>query len=239
MKFGEYLSRLAGLLFPPACTLCVRTLPVGWDEPFCSACLNGFLPLPAAHCSRCALPFKAEAGSTHLCGRCTRNTPPFTAVHTVGLYEQNLRRAVHQFKFNHRIGLDRPLARLLLRQLPADSRFDLIVPVPLHPRRLRERSYNQSLLLAREVGRGLNVPVAINLLHRTRDTEPQRQLSASAREKNIRRAFQLQEQLAGERILLIDDVMTTGATVTACSRELLRGGGKEVQAAVVGRAPIL
>lgn len=184
------------------------------------------------------MPFTSQSGTAHLCGRCSSKTPPYTQVYAVGLYEETLRRAVQQFKFNQRIGLDRPLGRLLVRQLPGSGGFDLIVPVPLHPRRLRERSYNQSLLLAREVGRSLQVPVAGHLLQRTRDTESQRQFSAAAREENIRRAFRLQGRLAGEKILLVDDVMTTGATVTACSRELLRGGGREVQVAVVGRAPI-
>ena len=238
MKFGLYLSRLAALVLPPACPLCRRTLPLAWEEPFCVACLSGFPPLPEVSCPRCALPFPSQVGAPHLCGRCSRKTPPFSAVYAVGLYEENLRRVVQQFKFNRHIGLDRPLGQLLVRQLPPGHAFDLIIPVPLHPRRLRERSYNQSLLLAREVGRLLKLPVAANLLQRTLDTESQRQFSAIARERNIRRAFSLPRQLNGEKILLIDDVMTTGATVSACSRELLRGGGEEVQVAVIGRAPI-
>lgn len=238
MKLGQQLLRLVELVLPAACPLCLDTLPDGWHEPFCGACLNGFLPLPAGRCPLCALPYKNPTGSAHLCGRCIRTTPPFSTAYCVGLYEQRLRLAVQQFKFHNRISLDRPLAKLLLRQLPKASRYDLIVPVPLHQRRLQERTYNQSLLLARELGRGLRIPVAAGLLLRNQDTEPQRQLSAKAREKNMRGVFQLQGQLSGEKILLVDDVMTTGATLSACGRELLRGGGKEVQVAVVGRAPI-
>ena len=239
VNLGQALSWLAALVFPPACPLCCNTFPKGWQDLFCRTCLRGFLPLPAARCPRCALPFDGSSASGHLCGRCAQKTPPFSSVHAVGLFEQSLRQALHQFKFHQRVGLDRPLGQLLLRQFNTDQQFDLIVPVPLNSRRLKERSYNQSLLLAREIGRGLRIPVAVHLLQREQDTESQRKLSAHEREKNMRGAFQLRGSLAGEKILLVDDVMTTGATVSACSGELIRGGAGEVQVAVIGRAAIL
>jgi len=239
LNLAQPLSRLATLFFPPACPLCYRNFPRTWKEPFCRDCLAGFQPLPDARCPRCALPYRGCSSGGHLCGRCNQKIPPFTRVHAVGLYDLSLRQALHQFKFHNRVGLDRPLGQLLRRQLSNDDRLDLIVPVPLNLKRLRQRSYNQALLLAREIGRDLGVPVEINLLVRGQDTESQRNFSAAAREKNMRGAFQLQKPLNGEKILLVDDVMTTGATVSACSQELLRGGAGEVQVAVIGRAPIL
>ena len=163
--------------------------------------------------------------------------PPFSRVHCVGLYDLALRKAIHQFKFNQRVGLDRPLAKLLERVIADDELFDLILPLPLHPRRLRQRSYNQSQLLAKEIGKLRGVPVASRLLLKERDTLPQQGLSACDRELNLRSAFRLSRCLSGERILLVDDVMTTGATASAAGSLLLQNGASEVQVAVVGRAP--
>jgi ComF family protein len=238
LKLGHVWSGFVELLLPPACPLCLKSFPPGWNEPFCAACLKGFLPLPAARCPRCALPFQTQSSVAHLCERCSRSSPPFSAVYCLGLYRQTLRQAVQQFKFQQRIGLDRPLAQLLLKELPRERGFDLLVPVPLHPRRLRDRSYNQALLLSRELGRYCKRSVADRLLVRCQQTDAQHLLSAKLREANMCDAFRLQGRLLGERILLVDDVMTTGATVSACSRELLRGGAGEVHVAVVGRAPI-
>lgn len=231
------IAWLANQLFPAACPLCSGSLDSGRQHPFCASCLLGFKPLPSAHCPRCALPFLGQDNSSHLCGRCSLSSPPFVKVYCAGLYDLALRKAIHQFKFNQKVGLDRPLAELLNRALAPDCCSDLIVPVPLHGRRLRQRSYNQSLLLAREVGRLRGLPVVADLLLKTRDTLQQQGLSAPEREKNLRRAFSLAGPLNGERVLLVDDVMTTGATVAAASRLLLDKGAAEVQVAVVGRAP--
>jgi ComF family protein len=132
--------------------------------------------------------------------------------------------------------LDRSLGQLLERVIASDLEFDLVVPVPLQRKRLQQRSYNQALLLAREVARIRGLPLNSNLLIKIRATESQQELSASDRIKNLRGAFQLQEKLSGQRILLIDDVMTTGATVATCSQVLIDGGAAEVYVAVIGRA---
>lgn len=154
----------------------------------------------------------------------------------MGIYESSLRHAIHQFKFNGKVGLDRPLGRLLEHAISRDLKIDLVVPVPLQQKRLQQRSYNQALLLAREVARIRRWPLHHNLLAKVRETESQQGLTAGERVKNLRGAFQLQEPLSGQNILLIDDVMTTGATVAACSQVLIAGGAAEVVVAVIGRA---
>jgi ComF family protein len=176
-----------------------------------------------------------EQGS-HLCGRCLADPPPFSHVYAVGFHEQALRRAIHQFKFNHRIHLDRGLGSLLYRRLPHDCHYDLIVPVPLHRRRLRKRCYNQSLLLARELGRRCGTEVAAEALIKIRDTRNQQELGAACRRTNLKRAFKLNMEVADKHILLVDDVMTTGETARACSERLLHGGAASVEVAVLGRA---
>jgi ComF family protein len=120
--------------------------------------------------------------------------------------------------------------------IASDLKIDLVVPVPLQQKRLQQRSYNQALLLAREVARIRRLPLKNNLLIKVRETESQQGLSAGDRVKNLHGAFQLEEDLSGERILLIDDVMTTGATVATCSQVLIEGGAAEVYVAVIGRA---
>lgn len=229
---GRWLLRQ---LLPPACPLCKQTLAFGWVEPFCPDCWAGFTPLPQARCSSCALPFVAADNSSHLCGRCLIKPPPFTTVYAAGRFNGSLREAVHRFKFNQCYSLDRSLGLLLNRALPAEHDPELLVPVPLHPRRLRQRSYNQALLLARELGRLRSLPV-MPLLEKVLETESQQGLRAEQRESNLKRAFQTVTELDGERVLLVDDVMTTGATAKACSKVLLDAGAAGVDVAVVGRA---
>lgn len=237
MDIGGWVTTFARHLFPPACPLCRKNLSAA-DRFFCPDCLAGFVSLPAAHCPRCALPFAGRDNSSHLCGRCSSAAPPFQKVYALGLYEQRLREAIQQFKFSQAVSLDRPLARLLNTALGTDLPVDLIVPVPLYVKRLRQRSYNQSLLLARELSRLRGIPVTGNLLQKCQDTLPQQGLGARERERNLSRSFTLSQPLSGEKVLLVDDVMTTGATVAACSKCLLQGGADAVQVAILARAPL-
>jgi len=147
-----------------------------------------------------------------------------------------LRRSIHQFKFNGKVGLDRPLGVLLEQVIDSDLKIDLLVPVPLQRKRLQQRSYNQALLLARVVAKLRRLPVDNDLLVKVRETESQQGLSAKERVKNLQGSFKLEKNVTGQNILLIDDVMTTGATVAACSRTLIEGGANHIYVAVIGRA---
>lgn len=229
---------LFDLLLPPACPLCGSES--GGRSPFffCPACLSGIHPIGSSCCPRCALPYPTEEGSDHLCESCLRDTPPFSRVVALGIYEETLRTAVQRFKYEGAIVLDRPLAELLAAVLESDGapRPDLLIPVPLHYSRLRERTYNQALLLARVLGRRWRLPVPPRLLVRSRPTPQQQGLKAEVRRQNLKGAFAMNRKLNGERVLLIDDVVTTGATVRECSRVLLEGGAGEVVVAVLARA---
>lgn len=238
MRFRLYreLKGFFDLLFPAACPLCHNTLQATTETPFCQDCTSGMSAMPDGCCSRCALPFVSRNSSSHLCESCSRFQPSFLAVHAAGIYEGQLRKAVHRFKYENCHYLDRPLGIMLREALVDTDPPDLIVPVPLHRTKLRERTYNQSLLLAKEIGQRSAVPVSRTLLKRVRNTPQQQGLSALERAKNLRNAFICQEKLSGERILLVDDVMTTGATATTCSRVLVAAGASEVNVAVVARA---
>ncbi|MDX9710224.1 MAG: ComF family protein [Trichloromonas sp.] len=234
------LSGLLDLLLPPTCAICRAEVAALSPAGICPNCLTQLLPLPIARCPRCALPYPTEEGGPHLCEACLRQPPDFSTVVAVGLYGDLLRESIHRFKYEQGIHLDHPLGALLAQRLGTDApEFfpELILPVPLHPQRLRERGYNQSLLLARRLGKSLRVPTESRRLQRVRPTPPQQGLPLAARQRNLRGAFALSTPLRGEKVLLIDDVMTTGATVRECAQVLKSGGAGEIIVAVLGRAP--
>ncbi|MCM2265513.1 MAG: ComF family protein [Desulfuromonadales bacterium] len=232
-------QRCLNLFLPPACLLCGKKLPPGFlATDFCPECRAG-LPQPApARCPICAVAHRTLAPASHHCEACLRQPPPFARVHAVGPYAGTLQEAVQRFKYHGQLPLERPLGILLAESLPSRGKPcpDLIVPVPLHRDRLRERGYNQALQLARQVGRRLSVPVEPNLLRRIRATASQQGLDAVTRKSNLRGAFAVTAPLSGRHLLLVDDVLTTGATARECAGVLRQAGAASVEVAVLGRA---
>ena len=211
----------------------------GGGFSFCRNCLAEFPPLVSPFCPLCSLPFPGPPGSDHLCGRCLDDPPAFGAVIAFGIYEGLLREAVQSLKYRDRFHLSRSLGLLVAEKAAERHRllpFDLVLPVPLHRRRLQERTYNQALLLAESIGGQLRLPVGKNILRRLLPTPPQQGLPERERLRNLKGVFGLGENIEGIRVLLVDDVMTTGATARECSRVLLRGGASTVEVAVVARA---
>ncbi|MFQ5468038.1 MAG: ComF family protein, partial [Kiloniellaceae bacterium] len=196
--------------------------------------------LAPPHCAVCGLPFAYDPGPDTLCGGCMAAPPPFARARAVMRYDHASRRLVLGFKYRDRTegapAYGAWLARAGAEFTPA---ADLIAPVPLHWARLFMRRYNQAALLAHALGRETGIPVAADLLVRRRYTRPQARLSASARRRNVAGAFALKgaraEAVAGRRVLLVDDVYTTGATVSACARALRRGGAAAVDVLVLAR----
>lgn len=229
------------LFFPPCCPLCAT--PLSGDQlrarHLCGACLDSFRLLQSPCCPRCSLPYPAHNGSDHLCETCQREEPPFVWAASAGIFEGALRHAILRFKFAQRLDLDRPLAALLHeRTAERIEAFapDLVVAVPLHSRRLRERTYNQALLLARRMAARLRTPCPISALQRCRDTTSQQHLSRDERRRNLHSAFAAERIFYQRRVLLVDDVMTTGATVSGCAAALLRAGATQVAVVTLARA---
>jgi ComF family protein len=182
----------------------------------------------------------ADSPRGPVCGACRLRPPAFAYARAAAWYGDVVREAVHAFKFGGRRALAAPLGDLLAERAPdawPRGRPDLLVPVPLHPRRERERGFNQCSLLARRVGRAWGCPVRDDILSRTVATPSQTALDAAARRANVRGAFRLRRAapLAGRHVALVDDILTTGATLSECARALLEGGAASVGAFTVAR----
>ncbi len=223
------LSALADLVYPPRCVACGR-----WGAWLCPACQQAAIRLAPPWCARCGRPLAAPG----LCRRCRQNVGALAAIRSVSPYQWPLREAIHALKYEGLRALASPLGAMLAAcWQAANLPGDLIVPVPLHPVRLRQRGYNQSTLLARECAQHSQVPWADGILRRVRDTPSQVGLSRSARRRNVQGAFQCgAERPAGREIILVDDVLTTGATLEACASALLAAGAHSVRALTLARA---
>lgn len=230
---------LFNLVFPDDCRVCGEALPGVSRIPVCGRCLKAPEPLaPAFFCVACRTPFlnRSPLDESGRCALCRLGLSGFDAVYSFGSYEGALRKLIHLFKY----GGVRPLARVfggfLARSMPMDDGFDAIVAMPLHWRRRWQRGFNQSALLAREIGRRFDVPVR-KVVRRARSTKTQAGLTNAKRRANVRGAFRIRRgvRLDGMRILLVDDVLTTGATAAACARVLKRAGAASVTVLALAR----
>ena len=215
----------------------------------CSACMRGLILIESPICVCCGLPFKSRQGTDHLCGGCITEPKYFKIARAPLIYEQVLTRVIHRFKYNGKIQLADPLAELLLatfRMFWNKKCVDLILPVPLHLKKLRKRGFNQAYLLVRNwrtlAGQYYHDPTEFqierDLLIRSLPTAPQSALGRAKRAANIKNAFELKnaEQIKDKHILLIDDLYTTGATVNECARLLLKYGVRQVDVLTLARA---
>ena len=234
----RFLTPCLHWLLPPVCLLCGTSLRHTTEQYLCSTCSNACLQQPTDACNICSEPFSASSSVEHSCGHCRSDPPPFIWLKTLGLHEKTLRHAIQQLKYAHRFQLARPLAHLLLHHLQAELEAfapDAVVPVPLHKSRLRQRGFNQALLVGRHIGKAMDIPVYTRHLQRIRPTRSQTDLNRKQRHANLNGAFVLQDQLPATRILLIDDVATTTATARACAGVLTRAGC-QVAVAALSRA---
>jgi len=195
------------------------------------------MPRNTMCCARCALPLESPA---RLCGRCIKREPPWDAAWVPFRYEHPLDLLEARFKFGGDLAAGRVLAELMIGRIGADApaRPELIVAVPLHVSRLRERGYNQAFELAKPLARAAGIPIARDFLARDRATPAQTGLDAAARRRNLRGAFGvLRSATIPRHVALFDDVMTTGATVRECARVLRRAGVARVDVWALARAP--
>ncbi|HFD80684.1 MAG TPA: ComF family protein [Gammaproteobacteria bacterium] len=231
----QCLKFVQSLLFPPVCRLCLAPgLP---DLDLCAACRDE-LPWLDRGCECCAAPLP-EGASAALCPRCQKRRPPLDRCRALFQYRKPVDAWIQALKFNRDLAAARLLGGLLLEHMPeapGDSR-PVLIPVPLHRARLGQRGYNQSLEIARP-WRSRGYRIDTRLCRRRRSTRAQSELPADARRGNVRDAFAATAELDGGHFVLIDDVMTTGATLNELARTLKRAGARRVDAWVIARTAI-
>jgi ComF family protein len=235
---GRLGSAAIGLVYPPACIACGGA--TGEAHALCAACWRELRFIERPFCERLGTPFPLDLGPALLSPAAIADPPVFERARAVACYDDTARRVVHRLKYSDRLDLARALGGMMARsgaELARDA--DVIVPVPLHRTRLWWRRFNQSMALARVVARTHAKPCEPDLLLRVKRTKPQVGLSRNERGENLQGAFRVpvaaKPRLAGRRVLLVDDVLTTGATANAASRALLRGGAAAVDVLAFAR----
>lgn len=239
---GRLLLRF---FFPENCGVC--HLPLRGEERFvCRDCWERIERIGGSVCPRCGLPFASEYALTsspsHLCGRCREEALPFASARAVGWYRGALKEVIHLFKYGRKMGLGPRLATLMADHLPerfpSCGSWDEVLSVPLHKKRLKEREFDQSLLLAQGLSQRYGIPLSWGNLVRSRWTDPQVGLDKGARRKNVQGAFALREpdRVSGRQLLLVDDVYTTGATILECCRALQEAGVARIDVYTLARA---
>ena len=238
---SSFLRKFLHVLFPAACAHCETPL---WDDPIpfvCEACWTRLVPIPSPCCPHCGGPFASpvalQHSPTHECRACRTKPPAFTQTWSLFPYQSPLKEAILLFKYRGKRSLTKHFIQAMIPALPTLPIIDALMPVPLHPQRLREREYNQSLLLAHGLSQHLQVPLLLSCLLRVRPTEPQTSLSKKERLTNLRRAFAVDDvsRITGQRILLIDDVFTTGTTLHECAKTLRKAGSGPVYGLTLAR----
>jgi ComF family protein len=241
--FRLLADSLLNLLYPDECVVCSHPVARFQECSICPECWEKILALKidGGVCPSCGLPYRAfETESRHLCGKCTLQIPPYSGARAFGLYSAELSRVIQALKFDTRRNLAKLLSPMLVSTFLKwwqPGEFDLVVAVPLHPARRRQRGYNQSELLAKPFSRQLAIPFYGRVLTRVGGLQPQVGLSDAERAVNVRGAFRCTNPaaIAGKRVLLVDDVMTTGATVGSAAETLLSGGALRVSVLTLAR----
>lgn len=224
------------IIYPPRCHICHNFLPnTGHvNKYFCPVCLKGFLKISSPLCPICGIPFDSFSEENHLCGNCLRRRPFYDALGAPYLYQGSIMDAIHQMKYTGKSYLAKSLGPLLSsfasKWIDNSTESLVVMPVPLHPKKLRERGFNQSLLLARAITSILSTELDFLSLRRIKYTRPQTGLNSNERKKNVRNAFDLvgQKDFKGRSVILVDDVATTGNTMNECARMLKKAGCKKI-----------
>lgn len=233
---NNVVSSVINLLFPPHCIICGAGITS--EAQLCLECKSQIPFIVSPTCSCCGEVFPVNTGENHLCGRCLKKRPSYHQVLSLTEYEEPIITILHRLKYaGDTSGL--AVIRYCIQESSVQlfNNVDVVIPVPLHLKRLRKRGFNQALLLARELFCERNTIIQSDILQRVKNTPSQTFLSRKEREGNLRKAFVVehQERVRGKCVCLVDDVLTTGATIEECSKMLVKAGASEVVVVVFTR----
>jgi len=229
-----------GFFYPEVCQICEGGRATA-DEGFvCAGCRQHVQFIKPPFCKRCGLPYEGEITTSFECANCREMELPFSSARSAVVARGVALEIIHRYKYQRALWFEPFLADLLARAAATELRketWDMLVPVPLHPAKKREREFNQAERLAYRLGEAVQIPVSRNLLLRVELTRTQTLLTRQQRALNVRHAFtaRRRQKLHGERIMLVDDVFTTGATTSACAKVLLAAGAGDVGVWTVAR----
>jgi len=221
------LSKILNILFPEICPVCKKPSREHKTAPICPECWQTIHIYKGPSCQRCGKPLVSDVSIT--CGGCLEDEPFFKYARSAGLYEGALREAINIFKYYRVKRLSKPLSEIMLK-IADPLGIDIVIPVPLSKKRLREREFNQSALLAKHLADYTNTKLVADCLIKIKETRSQVGLSAKERQVNVRGAFGIinEDLINGKNIILVDDVFTTGATIRECSKLLKRKGARNI-----------
>lgn len=241
MGWRDLFSCALDYLFPPSCLLCGAQELYQSGCLICKECIDSISFVTHPLCLRCGRPFLTESERDHVCGECLTQKKYLTIVRALCRYEGTVEKMIHQFKYKQKFAVA-PIFKLLLDFYSSEDMnfysYDLFIPVPLHPARLRQRGFNQAVLWGEMLKKKYNVPLKRMALKRTVGTLPQVTLQGKTRRENVKNAFKVSDStlVNDKAILLLDDVYTTGATMNECARVLKESGASRVDGFVIARA---
>ena len=229
-----------GLVYPEVCQVCGSARATVAERFLCAGCLGKVKPIRPPYCSRCGLPYEGAITGTFECGNCREAGLEFAFARSAVVAGEEVLQVIHQYKYKRAYWFEPLLAEWLIRATEPElhiQSWHRLVPIPLYPAKEREREFNQAERLAKRLSRALGIPVDSSCVRRVRATESQTRLSREERHQNMHKAFEAKRGagLEGQRLVLIDDVMTTGATTSACAKALRKAGAAEVCVWTVAR----
>jgi ComF family protein len=239
-RVGDWFKAGLGLVFPEMCQLCHGQRATVRDGLVCPQCWSHVRFIRPPFCERCGLPFPGDLTTSFECTNCREMELHFSSARSAVVARTVVLEVIHRFKYSRALWFENFLADLLVREAAPVLRgqnWDFIVPVPLHPLKLREREFNQAEILARRLGAATNIPPHAKILRRVNPTATQTLLTREQRAANMKNAFAVRpgRRLAGKRLVIVDDVFTTGATTSACAQALRRAGAADVCVWTVAR----
>jgi competence protein ComFC len=234
-KSRELVESIVNIIYPNLCCTCKAQLSEG-ERLLCKKCSEEIKIIPTPHCIKCGrhLPVKG------ICGECRSGRHLLESVYCACIFDGVMKECIHNFKYKNRLTLMQ-IFKDIVFEFAIDNPFmenvDIVVPVPLHPARLRQRAYNQSVIIASEIAHTFSLPLEDRILKKIKNTRPQSALDKNKRQQNIKGSFALKKPsfVKGKRILLVDDVFTTGATANECASVLLKAGAKSVSCFTLAR----